>query len=105
MEEKRFSEMSEFELRTEIGRLNEKAKKAEQLGRTNEFAVYERRMLMAQAYLLNPEDFQPGATYSILDGDETFQISYMNGRFAWGYRNNQTSLEAVPISLLGKKIN
>ncbi len=101
-QQKRFSQMTEYELRTEIARLNEKAKKAEQLGMSNEFAVYERRVLLAKAYLLNPDDFEPGKTYEI-EGGSSFQISYMNGYFAWGYRDNQTNLEAVPISLFVKK--
>ena len=100
VDSKRFSEMTEYELRTEIARLNEKAKKAEQLGMSNEFAVYERRVLMAKAYLLNPDDYKPGKTYTFVTGNSTFAISYLNGYFAWGYRDNGTSLEAVPISLL-----
>lgn len=100
MENKRFSEMTEFELRTEIANLNEKAKKAEQLGMMNEFAVYERRVLMAKSYLLNPDDFIPGKKYDLIDGESTFKISYLNGYFAWGYRNDGATLEAVPISLL-----
>ncbi|GAE36398.1 YfhH family protein [Halalkalibacter akibai] len=96
--EKRFSQMTEFELRTEIARLNEKAKKAEQMGMSSEFAVYERRVLLAKAYLLNPEDFKPGTEYKI-EGGSSFKISYMNGYFAWGYRDNSPTLEGVPISL------
>ncbi|WP_100406394.1 YfhH family protein [Bacillus solitudinis] len=103
MVEKRFSEMTEYELRNEIARLNEKAKKAEQLGMMNEFAVYERRTLMAKAYLLKPDNFKPGETYEMIGGNSIFQISYMNGHFAWGYRDNGTTLDAVPISLLKEK--
>ncbi|TPE70370.1 YfhH family protein [Halalkalibacterium halodurans] len=105
MEEKRYSEMTEFELQTEISSLNDKAKKAEQLGQMNEFAVYERKMLMAKAYLLDPNDFKPGATYKLGNDEETFHISYLNGRFAWGYRNEEAKLEAVPISLLGEQLS
>lgn len=100
MSEKRFSEMTAPELRQEIVALNEKAKKAEQMGMINEFAVYERRVLLAKAYLLNPEDIKPGQTYSLKDGQSTFAVSYMNGHFAWGYRNNETNLEGIPISLI-----
>ncbi len=45
--DKRFSEMDEYELKLEISMLNEKAKKAEQLGQGNEYAVYERRKTLA----------------------------------------------------------
>ncbi|TSB45199.1 YfhH family protein [Alkalicoccobacillus porphyridii] len=100
MTEKRFSDMTNPELRQEIVALNEKARKAEQMGMLNEFAVYERRVLLAKAYLINPEEFKPGQTYQMKDGESTFSISYMNGHFAWGYRNNAKNLEGVPISLL-----
>ena len=54
--EKKYSEMTEHELRTEIGRLMEKARKAEQLGMVNEYAVYQRKAVMAQSYLIDPQD-------------------------------------------------
>lgn len=103
VDEKRFSEMTTYELQQEIQKLNEKAKKAEQLGMMNEFAVHERRMIMAKAYLLDPGDFKPGEEYMLNDEGSTFQISYLNGHFAWGYRDNGTTLDAVPISLLKQK--
>lgn len=99
--EKRYSEMSEFELRQEISFLNEKAKKAEQMGMVNEFAVYERKMLLAKAYLLDESQFEAGKTYEVDEEEKSeFFISYMNGKFAWGYRNGSSVLEGIPISLL-----
>ncbi|WP_204500901.1 YfhH family protein [Aquibacillus albus] len=107
--EKRYSEYTVEELRSEVAGLKEKAQKAEQMGNVNEYAVYERKMQMALAYLLNPEDFQPGEEYQ-LEGDpgQTFVIDYLNGVFAWGYRKNllgqkYEKQEALPISVLGKK--
>ena len=100
--EKRYSEMSEFELHQEISQLNEKAKKAEQMGMASELAVYERKMAMAKSYLLNPDDYQPEEVYELIEGGDTFKISYLNGYFAWGYRNQENELSAVPISLLSK---
>lgn len=102
--EKRYSEMTEHELKQEIARLKEKARKAEQLGIVNEFAVYERKALMAQAYLLNPDDFTPGELYQITgDPGSYFKIEYMNGVFAWGYRlNGNGKEEGLPISMLEK---
>ena len=84
---KRYSQMTEYELKQEIAQLIEKARKAEQLGIVNEFAVMERKAVMAKAYLLKPDDFKPGEIYAI-EGDpgEFFKIDYMNGVFAWGYR-------------------
>ncbi|MHA6260282.1 YfhH family protein [Sporosarcina sp. CAU 1771] len=100
--DKKYSEMNENELRAEIGRLREKAIKAEQLGIINEYAVYQRKVMMAQAYLVDPKSIIPGEIYRI-DGDEGmfFQVDYLKGRFAWGYRLGGTKAEeALPISML-----
>ncbi|WP_039238759.1 YfhH family protein [Bacillus thermotolerans] len=100
--EKRYSEMTEYELKQEIARLKEKARKAEQLGIVNEFAVMERKALMAEAYLMNPDDFIPGKMYEIKgDPGSYFKIDYMNGVFAWGYRvGGDGKEEGLPISAL-----
>lgn len=104
MQEKRYSTMTTYELQQEIAGLNEKARKAEQMGMVNEFAVLERKVIMAKSYLLNPDDFLPGEFYEI-DGDPGvyFKIEYMNGVFAWGFRlNGSKGEEALPISMLKK---
>jgi len=104
MSEKRYSQYTEYELKQEIASLTEKARKSEQLGMINEFAVLERKITMAKAYLLNPDDFKPGEIYEI-EGDHGhyFKIDYMNGVFAWGHRENTPEKEeALPISMLGK---
>jgi hypothetical protein len=96
--------MTTYELQQEIASLNEKARKAEQMGMVNEFAVLERKVIMAKSYLLNPDDFSPGEIYEI-DGDPGvyFKIEYMNGVFAWGFRlNGCKGEEALPISMLKK---
>lgn len=102
MEEKRYSDLTEYELQQEIAKLNEKARKAEQMGMLNEYAVLERKAIMAKAYLLNPKDFKKNEIYEI-EGDpgKYFQIEYLNGVFAWGYRlGESTEKEALPISML-----
>lgn len=102
MQEKRYSSMTEHELRQEIGMLQEKARKAEQMGMVNEFAVLERKVQMAKAYLIDPDAFKPGELYEI-EGNpgQYFKIDYLNGVFAWGYRLNGDGYEeALPISLL-----
>ncbi|WNS80149.1 YfhH family protein [Domibacillus sp. DTU_2020_1001157_1_SI_ALB_TIR_016] len=105
-QEKRYSGMSEIELKQEIARLREKARKAEQLGIVNEFAVYDRKVTMAQAYLMNPDDFKPGKMYELTtDPGQYFKVEYMNGVFAWGYRlNGDGKEEGIPISLLNKGV-
>lgn len=100
--EKKYSDMSEHELRSEIGRLMEKARKAEQMGMINEFAVYQRKALMAKSYMIDPATIVPGEMYRI-DGDEGvfFQVDYLKGRFAWGYRlGGNRAEEALPIAML-----
>ncbi|MBM7605081.1 DUF1811 family protein [Metabacillus litoralis] len=102
--QKRYSEMTEYELKTEIGTLKEKARKAEQLGIINEFAVLERKITMAKSYLLDPKDYKPEETYEVEGAPgEFFKISYMNGIFAWGSRISTPEVEeALPISMLMK---
>jgi len=94
--------MSEHELKQEIAMLKEKARKAEQLGIVNEFAVLERKAIMAQSYLLDPKQYNPGEVYAIHnDPGSYFKIDYLNGVFAWGYRlRGERQLEALPISML-----
>ncbi|SHG78623.1 YfhH family protein [Ornithinibacillus halophilus] len=107
----RYSDFSIEQLRMEVGKLKEKAQKAEQLGNISEVAVYERKMQVAMAYMLNPEDYEPGAEYELgTDPGHTFKINYLEGVFAWGHRINllgeeYEKEEALPISLLGKKLN
>lgn len=60
MTEKSYAEMTEQELREEIAKLKEKARKAEQLGIVNEYAVYERKATMAAAYLIDPKTIVKG---------------------------------------------
>lgn len=100
--EKKYSDMNEHELRSEIGRLMEKARKAEQMGMINEFAVYQRKALMAKSYMIDPTTIIPGEIYRI-DGDEGvfFHVDYLKGRFAWGYRlGGERAAEALPIAML-----
>ncbi|RFU69406.1 YfhH family protein [Bacillus sp. V59.32b] len=102
MNDIRYSKMTQYELNQEIASLKEKARKAEQLGMVSEFAVLERKAVMAKAYLLNPDDFKSGEIYQI-EGDpgSYFKVDYLNGVFAWGFRmNGDGKEEALPISML-----
>ncbi|TYR79231.1 DUF1811 family protein [Priestia megaterium] len=105
MSEKRYSEMTTYEIQREIGALNEKARKAEQLGMINEYAVLERKIVMAKSYLLDPSSYKPGEVYEIEGAPGTyFKIDYMNGIFAWGFRlGSPQQEEALPISMLKKE--
>ncbi|MDG5473334.1 YfhH family protein [Jeotgalibacillus sp. ET6] len=103
--EKRYSLMTKHELEQEIANVKEKARKAEQLGYVNEFAVLERKAIMASCYLLNPKDYRPGTVYAISnDPGSYFKIDYLNGVFAWGYRlKGEKKLEALPIAMLDNR--
>ena len=81
-----YASMTEQQLREEIAMLKEKARKAEALGIVNEYAVYERRALMAAAYLVDLTTIIPGEMYR-LDGSpgEYFVVDRLKGRFAWGF--------------------
>jgi hypothetical protein len=105
----RYSDYSIEQLYEEIGILKEKALKAEQVGNISEVAVNERKMQVAIAYTLNPDDFKDGETYELkMEPGMSFKIDYINGIFAWGRRINLLNeeyekKEALPISLLGDK--
>ncbi len=102
MDERRYSTMTYQELQQEVAGLHEKARKAEQMGMVNEFAVLERKAIMAKAYMLNPANFPAGDIYAIKgDPGSYFKVDYLNGVFAWGYRlSGQGGEEALPISML-----
>jgi len=101
--EKRYSQMSDYELQQEIKELKIKAQRAEQMGMINEVAVLERKQVMAESYLLDPNDFKPGEVRYIKEGDGTpFKIDYLDGVFAWGYYGYETEMRAFPIALLMK---
>ncbi|HLT55680.1 MAG TPA: YfhH family protein [Bacillota bacterium] len=105
-----YSDLSVQDLYKEIRSLKEKAQKAEQMGNISEVAIYERKMQVAIAYTMNPEDFSPGEIYELkMEPGFRFKIEYINGVFAWGRRINllnevYETKEALPISLLGKKV-
>ena len=102
MMDNKYASMTEQQLREEIAMLKEKARKAEALGIVNEYAVYERRALMAAAYLVDLSTIIPGEMYR-LDGSpgEFFVVERLKGRFAWGYRLGGNKFEeALPVSIL-----
>ncbi|MEQ6389831.1 YfhH family protein [Bacillaceae bacterium S4-13-58] len=114
--EQRYSEMSVEELQKEMAALKEKSIKAEQMGMVNELAVYERKWTMAKAYSMDPSQFKAGEVYELdATPGESFKIEYLRGVFAWGNRGSgvreqkdhaaEEDLEALPISLLGKKLS
>ncbi|MDQ0159827.1 YfhH family protein [Alkalibacillus salilacus] len=104
--QRRYSQYTVEQLREEIADLTEKAQKAEQLGMVNEYAVHQRKIVMAKSYMLNPREYRRGQVYEINGSpSEKFEIAYMNGVFAWGTRKTKqgeivNEEEALPIALL-----
>jgi hypothetical protein len=101
-QEKRYSQMTVHELQQEISQLNEKARKAEQMGMVSEYAVLERKAIMAKSYLIDPSTIKENELYEI-EGDpgSYFKVQYLNGVFAWGFRiGGNGEEEALPISML-----
>ena len=102
MNEKNYASMTEQELRNEVATLREKARRAEQLGIVNEYAVYERKALMAASYLVDLDSIKLGEMYR-LEGSPGvfFVVERLKGRFAWGYRlGGDRYEEALPVAML-----
>ena len=107
----RYSDYTVEQLREEVGKLKEKALKAEQLGKLSHVAINERKIQIVLSYMLNPADYIPNDIHE-LNGDpgHSFKINYINGVIAWGHRINlldetYEKEEALPISLLGKNVS
>lgn len=106
----RYSDYSIEQLREELLKLKELALKAEQQGNISEVAVHERKMLIVQSYMLNPEEFRVGDIHEIKgDPGHQFKINDIEGIMAWGQRINllgelYEKEEALPIAMLGDKI-
>jgi len=106
-----YSDYTVEQLREELGKLQEERQKAEQMGEVNKVAILERKMQIVASYMLNPDDIEPGATYT-LNGDPgfRFKVHDVHGIMAWGHRINllnevHEEEEALPISLLEEKVN
>ncbi len=109
--DRRYSSYTVEELREEVASLKEQVQKAEQWGNVSEYEILQRKMQMAAAYLVNPAEFTKGKRYELAgDPGQTFEITYINGVFAWGHRINLLGQkfeteEAVPLSILGELQN
>lgn len=107
----RYSDYTMEQLREEVGKLKEKALKAEQLGNLNHVAIHERKMQIVMSYMLNPSDYIANDIHELNnDPGHNFKINYVNGVMAWGHRINLLNEmyekeEAIPISLLGEKMS
>jgi hypothetical protein len=98
--EKRFSEMSIEELDLALIKYKEGAMKKHQAGFFSEAAILEQKFYLAKSYLLDPKNYSPGNTYSVIGFEEPFHVNYINGVMAWGTFPHSTEEMAFPISRL-----
>lgn len=101
MNRKRLSEMERHEIYQEIQKYKEKMRKAEMNGIMNEYDVYANKIIIAESYLVDASQINIGECYTLKDeSHSTFTVERLKGVFAWGYRNDTTQEEGVPLSLL-----
>jgi|SRR5690625_3710640 len=108
----RYKRYSKEQLQAEEAILQKKLQEAEQAGKRNYVAVNRRKIEIVQSYMLDPEDFKPGAIYKLKeDPEHLHKIDEVSGVVAWGYRINRETeevsedREAVLIALLGDELN
>ena len=101
-EDKKFVEMTEYELNTVIADYREKMRKAEAIGILNEYEVYKRKALIAEAYLVDTSKIETGKVYGLIGETRSyFKVERINGVFAWGFRLKGSKIEeGIPVSLL-----
>src|SRR5690625_3942009 len=106
----RYSDFTMEQLREEVGRLKEKAMKAEQLGELSQVAINERKMQIVLSYMINPDSFNSGDINELnAEPGHTFKINHINGVMAWGHRiklldEMYEEEEAIPIALVSDNV-
>ncbi len=95
---RRYSQMTEDELKQMIAELEQEYKQALKDGWQSKADVIARKKDMAASYLLDAEAFKPG-WYSVEGHNESFKLEYLNGVMAWGTLGTQNEV-SFPISML-----
>lgn len=100
--DKKFVEMTEYELKNAIAEYCEKMRKSEMMGILNEYEVYKRKALIAESYLVDTSKIEVGKVYGLVgDTPSYFKVERINGVFAWGFRLKGSKIEeGIPVSLL-----
>src|SRR5690625_3166407 len=81
----RYKRYSKKQLQAEEAILQKKLKEAEQAGKRNYVAVHRRKIEIVRSYMLNPEDFKPGAIHTLKeDPEHLHKIDEVSGVVAWG---------------------
>jgi hypothetical protein len=94
---KRYSDLSEDELKNEIKTLHDAIQRATM---DSERAVLQQKWLLARSYLLKDHSFLAGI-YRVEGSERRFTLSNLNGVMAWGIWE-QGEQAAIPIALLQK---
>jgi len=97
-----FNTMTRREIEAYIVDKREKMRKAEMLGIENEYRVYERQVLIAESYLIDLSQIEPGKIYKIVSNEDFyFKVEYIKGVFAWGfYLGGNEKETGIPVSML-----
>lgn len=97
-----FGQMTRREIEDYIAQTREKMRKAEMLGIENEYRVLERQALIAECYLVDLSQFEPGKVYKVISNEDLyFKVDYLKGVFAWGFFiGGNLEEEAIPVSML-----
>ncbi|ASS76364.1 hypothetical protein CIG75_16335 [Tumebacillus algifaecis] len=97
---KLYREMSNEELDVEMKRLQDEGNRALAEQRYEELDVLERKYYLALSYTMDKAQIKIGKTYTIIDSQDRFEVTRMDGVMAWGYLNGVRLEEAYPMAML-----
>ncbi|WP_051271918.1 DUF1811 family protein [Shimazuella kribbensis] len=97
---KRYSQMIPEEIRNTIKELEEQLSQVEKEKLDSQAAILRQKIILGKSYLVNPNEIKVEATYQVEGTPVLFQVSYLNGVYAWGTFEGKSEKEAVPLSLL-----
>jgi len=100
---KRYSQMTPKELKKTIEELEARLSKAEANPLESESAILIQKVNLAKSYLIDPKTIVTGETYEVKGYNDSFQVEYLNGIYAWGIFEGKSEKEAFPLSLLHTK--
>jgi hypothetical protein len=103
--ERRYSEMSEKELREVMDRLKEEAIALYEKGALEEVMVLRTKYYLAASYLIDPESIKIGGIYYVegLPGNETFTVTKIDGVMAHGQLSSSSAPQAFPLAMLSEE--
>jgi hypothetical protein len=99
---KKYSEMTEEELHTEMQRLLQEGRRKQQAGFPSEANILEQKFYMVKSYLKGPKEILCGQEYHVIGEEGLFKVRYLNGVFAWGKFSSSKEEVGFPIGRLEK---